>query len=127
MSENHQSNDALSLPTTAPDREIGPLAEFRSEDKSVLTRMFSAYANPGSWGGWVQIAAHGGRVSYAIDYRAIGDTFVTAAVNYYGPNGWVRQIFHGSISFTTGNAWAAIHVCFHGNPLGSTVEGTVNP
>lgn len=117
-------------PENAPNIEMGAVRQFPKEHVEIdaqLTRQFAAYAAPLSWGPWAQIASHGGVVTYNIGYRAIGDTLVHGAVNYYGPNGWVTQVFRDSISIRTGNAWANVLVCFHGNPFGSTVHGTINP
>ena len=118
-------------PSHAPNLELGPLEEFGSleiaDQEALVARLFTGYAAPLSWGPWVQVAAHGGVVSYTISYQAIGNTLVHGAVNYYSSSGWRTDVFRDSTTIRTGNAWAAVKVCFHGNPLGSAVRGQINP
>lgn len=129
MDENERTPEP---PSTAPNLEVGPIAEYSTLDEEIRThraarRLFAAYAGPLTWGPWVEVAAHGGVVTYKIDYSAVGSTLVHGAVNYYSSNGWRTDVFRNSITITTGNAWAVVKVCFHGNPFGSAVNGSINP
>lgn len=116
-------------PKKAPSVEIGPLDEFPQElvDNDRARKIY-AYAAQSKWGSWTEVAYHNGVVSFNISYRPISNTEVYGAVNYYGSNGWTRKVFKDSISIQTGNAWANVHVCFYGNPFGTSVEvhGTMN-
>lgn len=126
----NQENKTPEAPSDSPNTEIGPVEEFKTlklDVEALLARQFAGYAGPLSWGPWVQIASHGGVVSYDISYSVIGDTLVHGSVNYYGAGGWRTDVFRDSTRITTGNAWAVVKVCFHGNPFGSAIHGRVNP
>jgi hypothetical protein len=118
-------------PSNPPNCTIGPSAEFDSlgvmRREELHGRLFTAWAAPLSWGPWVQVAAHGGAATFDIAYEVIGDTLVLGTVNYYSPSGWRTEVFRDSVSIQTGDAWAAVNVCFQGNPLGSTIRGQVDP
>jgi hypothetical protein len=120
-----------SLPQEPHEILNGPLEELAKlqsdKDSLLLTRRFQAYAPPSAWGSWVQIASHGGIFNFSISYEAIGNTNAIGAVFYYGSNGKVTQQFNGSIDITTGNVWANVFVCFRGAPLGTAIQGTINP
>ncbi|HEY0074538.1 MAG TPA: hypothetical protein VGB77_10575 [Abditibacteriaceae bacterium] len=129
---NQGSEQALpEAPEDAPNVEVGPLEEYKTlgpmDVEVEMLRRFAGYAGPLRWGPWVEVARHGGVVNYNISYSAVGDTLVHGTVSYYSSSGWKSQVFRDSISITTGNAWATVKVCFHGNPLGSAVNGTINP
>lgn len=113
-------------PMDAPNSQL-PVGSISAEAANAATRMFTGYAPPMSWGPWVEVGAHGGPASFSISYEAIGDTMVYGTVNYYSRNGWVTEFFKDSVTVLTGNAWAAVKVCFYGSPLGSTVTGYVDP
>lgn len=92
-----------------------------------MPKSFVGYAAPMAWGPWVTIESHGGSISFDINYRAVGDTLVLGKVRYFNKdNKKVEEQFRDEVIITTGNSWANVEVCFKGNPLGSTVEGTIS-
>lgn len=119
------------MPQPPHASEIGPIEEFlkldKNKDATLLSRQFSAYAPPSAWGSWVQVASHGGVISYSISYEPLGSTNVVGAVNFHGTGGQVTQQFNDSIDITTGNVWANVFVCFKGAPLGTAVTVAINP
>jgi hypothetical protein len=127
MAREPEEREAPNAPEASFSLEVGPVEEFpRDAIEPEMLRQFAAYAGSSSWGQWVQLGSYPGGGSFDINYRAVrGDTVVWGAVNYYGSGGSITEVFKDSISRTTGNAWAAIWVCFHGNPYGSAVRGTL--
>jgi len=123
------NNETMPQPPHAS--EVGPIEEFinldKKKDSALLSRQFSAYAPPSAWGSWVQVASHGGVISYNISYEPVGNTNVLGSVNYQGAGGQVSQQFNDSIDITTGNVWANVFVCFRGAPLGTAVTVTISP
>jgi len=107
---------------------IGPIEELNNyniANASSLIERFNSYAPPNVWGVWNQVASHGGRITFNISYKTLGDTVVYGQVNYYSEDDWKTEDFFESVTIRTGNAWAQVKVRFKGVPLGSAVEGTV--
>ncbi|MFC2974554.1 hypothetical protein ACFOJE_20370 [Azotobacter bryophylli] len=91
-----------------------------------MSKTFTAYAAPMSWGPWTTIQSHGGSIAFKISYTSIGDTLVTGKVKYYKDNeNMTEEEFKDEITIRTADVWANIGVCFKGIPLGSTVEGVI--
>jgi hypothetical protein len=91
-----------------------------------VTKTFTAYAAPMSWGSWATIQSHGGIITFKITYYVVGDTMVMGKVRYYREKEkLVEEEFMDKVTIQTADVWANIDVCFKGVPLGSTIEGTI--
>lgn len=91
------------------------------------SRVFTAYAPPSMWGPWVNIASHGGKVTYTITAKARGNTNIVGKVQYHGSGGLKVRTFYDSITITTSDSWSNVLVQFKGEPLGTAVRGTISP
>jgi hypothetical protein len=93
-----------------------------------MSRDFHAYAGPSIWGDWVSVADHLGVVTYNITAEAVGNTVLRSRVRYFSaPDHQVVDEFGDSVTITTGNVVASVEVSFKGVPLGSAVDGTIEP
>lgn len=91
-----------------------------------MSKTFTAYAPPSTWGPWMTIESHGGPVAFKITYSVIGDTLVMAMVRYFDSADHQAEIeFKDEITFQTADVWANIEVRFKGIVTGSTVEGEI--
>jgi hypothetical protein len=119
----------LMPPSITIDNYVGevmkPLTEVEKE-MLLQWRLFDAWAPPIAWGPWYHIAAHGGILTYTIEFEQTGDTMVKGQVQYYNNGQKIQTLFSGD-SITTGNVWANVYVRFYGNPLGSHVRVRIKP
>ncbi len=93
-----------------------------------MLRQFVAYAGPNTWGPWVPIADHIGSVTYTITGGAVGNTLIRSRVRYYKDiDTQVTEEWSDSVTITTANVVASVEVSFMGVPLGSAVDGTIQP
>jgi hypothetical protein len=93
-------------------------------------RSFTADALPNVWGPAVVVGNAIGVVTYTIEYAAVGGTLVMGRVTFFegaGGGKRVQREFRDSITITTANAVAAVECQFKGIPLGSAVDGFVEP
>jgi hypothetical protein len=91
-------------------------------------RQFKSYAPPSFWGKWEIIGSHLGEVSFKITAEAVGSTLLRCKVRYYKTS--TQQVVEewlDSKKIECGNCVANVEVCFMGNPLGTAVDGTINP
>lgn len=94
-----------------------------------MTRTFTAYAAPMSWGPELQVASHIGSVTYTISYEGVGNALVLGRVHYF-KTGTVEKVTESLISgarITTADVVANVEVEFRGVPTGSAVNGTISP
>lgn len=91
-------------------------------------RQFISYAPPSSLGDWSVVAEHSASLTYSITAKSVGSTKLKCKVKYYNKkNELVEEEWLDSVKITTGNSIANVEVCFYGIPLGTTVNGTINP
>ena len=89
--------------------------------------MFTAYAPPMTWGPWTPITNHSVATRYRIDVRPVGDTQILGQVRFHNRAGsQTVKTFVDRVTFTTGDCLANVWVRFQGQPLGSTVKGTIH-
>lgn len=95
--------------------------------EKVMTRLYSAYAGPSIWGSWEEIARHLGKCTFNITAEAVGSTIIRGRVRYYRDSEKVIEEFRDSITIHTGNAVDIVEVSFMGIPMGTAVNGTIDP
>lgn len=91
-------------------------------------RQFNAYAPPLVYGPYITITKHMGPNQFKITYDAVGATKVLGKVKYFKTaTQQVEDEFIDEITIHVGDCIAAIEACFKGTPLGSAVDGTIDP
>ncbi len=91
-------------------------------------RVYNAYAPPNFWGDWVTIASQTGMASFTITASPVGDTLLRGRVKYYKTaRDQSTDEFLDSITIHCGDSINNIEVSFMGIPMGTAVEGTVEP
>ncbi len=79
------------------------------------------------WGPYMNIQSHGGAISFTIEYKPVGSTFVKGKVRYWKDQQTQAEMeFIDKVTIRTANVWGNIFVCFKGIPLGSAVQGTIH-
>ena len=94
-----------------------------------MTRSFSAYAPPLTYGSKMEVASHLGSVTYKINYAAVGSINVMGRVHYYrtADGGKVTEVLPNGGTITTADVAANVEVDFQGAGTGSAVNGIINP
>jgi multidrug efflux pump subunit AcrA (membrane-fusion protein) len=89
---------------------------------------YHAYAPPGVYGAWTQVATHLGAMHFSIDVAPVGSTVVQSEVVYVDRSGRITtRPFHGHIDIDTCNCVATVQVRCKGIPTGSAVTITCIP
>lgn len=89
--------------------------------------IYHAYAGPSTWSSWTTISSQFGVTSYIITAEAVGDTVIKCRVRYFDRNNnQVIEEWLDNITIKTA-ATGSIDVSFMGIPLGTAIDGTIEP